>query len=438
MRARVIGMGASGCSAARFLRGRVDTLELVDDRDSPEVPEGIVDLPGCFGSGCVLRALDESDWDLRVVSPGIDVRGARGALTNDVALFGDFFSGSILGVTGTNGKSTVTRLLEWILLALGREAAAGGNIGVPALDLLATSVHWAVLELSSFQLELARSLPLRAAVVLNISPDHLDRYAGQREYAQAKAGIWAGQSAEDLLVVNAEDALTRAMLADCPPSARVRRFGAASDVDAHLIDGAVHLDGQCWSLEGTALRGQHNLENLAAVLLVLQDLGMLDDPDRVRAALRDFRPLAHRMELVCERAGVRWVDDSKATNPAAVLKALEGQPGNQILILGGDFKGADPGVLRVAIEASCKLVLVMGPRGAHIIDGLGEISVPTLVVEHMDEAVEQAGRWAVWGDQVLLSPGGASFDLFRSYAHRGECFRQAVEALDERSGRLVR
>jgi len=437
----IVGLGATGLSCARFLAAQgARELAVTDSRDQPpglaelqrELPEVAV-FRGGFEPAAFARA------EVLVVSPGVSVQSplivearARGAeIIGDIELFARFANAPVLAITGSNGKSTVTSLLAAMAERSGVQTAMGGNIGTPALDLLDPQVELYVLELSSFQLETTFSLDPEAAALLNISADHLDRYASLADYTAAKTRIYHGSGT---LVVNRDDPRVRATLDLIPRGRSVIGFGL--DTPAGTDFGLCERDGGSWLCRGSEpllpvaelkISGRHNLANALAALALGHAAGlrlpaMLD-------ALREFRGLPHRCQWVAERGGVTFINDSKATNVGAALAAIEGvEAGKLVLIAGGQGKGQDFSPLRTAIAARCRAVILIGEAAdqlARALDG----SAPLQRADNLTDAVRQAAALARPGDAVLLSPACASFDMFRGFAARGETFIQAVEGL---------
>jgi UDP-N-acetylmuramoylalanine--D-glutamate ligase len=347
----------------------------------------------------------------------------------DIELAARALAVPIAAVTGTNGKSTTVRLLEAMLRAAGLRARAAGNVGDAALGLVGEPLDVAVLEVSSFQLETVESFRPRVAVLLNLTPDHLDRHGDLAGYLAAKARIFESQTREDVAILNADpalDALARTL------RARVLRFAARGGV----------ARGACWDgdavllrLEGAPLRIPLEglprptgplRENLLAALLAAHALGA--EPTKALGALASFQTLPHRTELVAERAGVRFVNDSKATNPGAAVAALALETRPIVWIAGGKDKGLDFGELREAPLAGVRVALLIGAAAKRIAEALrGKVAVEEAGT--LEAAVPRAAALARPGDVVLLSPACASFDQFRNFEHRGERFRELVRAL---------
>ena len=372
--------------------------------------------------------------DRIVLSPGVSraeplVAAAleRGLpVVGDVELFARACEAPTVAITGTNGKSTVTTLVAEMAAAAGRRVLAGGNLGEPALDLLARPApELYVLELSSYQLESTESLELRAAVVLNVTPDHMDRYASVAAYAAAKARIYSKAA---VAIVNEDDPVVRAMPA---PGQRRVGFSIAGDADFSIVTGAT---GPALARDGVALLalgemrlpGRHNAANALAALAIGFELGLPLEP--MLATLRAFGGLAHRTQVVAERRGVRFVDDSKGTNVGATLAAVEGLSEPLVVIAGGDGKGQDFAPLAAAFRGRVRHVVLIGRDRALLASAL-EGACPVEFADDMDAAVVAAARAARAGDLVLLSPACASLDMFRDYAARGEAFAAAARRL---------
>jgi UDP-N-acetylmuramoylalanine--D-glutamate ligase len=437
-RALVVGLGLSGLSGARWLARQGYAVDVVDSRDAPP---GLAALHAEFPSmhvqtGGFAPALFD-DPGLLVLSPGVSLREpvvaaavARGVeVVGDVELFARVAMAPVLAITGANGKSTVTSLVGEMCKEAGLDTTVGGNIGVPVLDLLRVpepDVY--VLELSSFQLETTTSLNALAASVLNLTPDHLDRYATFAEYAAAKARIYRG---DGLMVLNADDPQVMAMGLGGRRTVRFGSAAPASDIDYGLITHG----GESWLARGerlllpaasVPLPGHHNLMNVLAAMALAEAMHV--PQDAMRRAVTRFHGLHHRTELVRERQGVRWIDDSKGTNVGATVAALNGMQAPVVLIAGGDGKGADFRALREPVARHARAVVLIGRDAPQIETALAGV-VPVVHAADMPAAVDAAAKLAQAGDVVLLSPACASFDMFRNYEHRGQVFAQAVREL---------
>jgi len=432
----VVGLGKTGLSVVRHLRARGLAVAVLDTRVAPpalaalrsEAPEVTVHTGG-LDPQWLDGAVDV------VVSPGMAPRGeffdaarARGlSLIGDIELFARAAGAPVVGITGTNGKSTVTSLLGRMAQRAGRRARVGGNLGEPALELLDPAAELYVLELSSYQLDTTESLTLQAATVLNVTPDHLDRYHSVADYAASKARIFRRCATA---VLNADDPL----VADMASLARRRlRFSldAASGADYTLRS----HDGAQWLTRGAErllplaelkLSGRHNAANALAALALGEALEL--PRAALLAELREFPGLPHRTAWVADIAGVRYIDDSKGTNVGATLAAVSGLPGPLVLIAGGDGKGQDFRPLGAALRGKVRRAVLIGRDARSLgaaLDGACEIEYGAT----LEAAVRAAAACARPGDTVLLSPACASLDMFRDYAHRGEVFAAAVRGL---------
>lgn len=446
----IVGLGQTGLSCARFLARCGVPVAVTDSRAQPpaiDVLRGeqkdIAISVGGFDAALF-------DWAQRlVVSPGVSLdeplivaarqRGVE--IVGDIDLFARVAKAPIAAITGANGKSTVTMLLAEMLKAAGKEVRVGGNIGTPALDLLEETLQanaqpdCYVLELSSFQLDTTHSLHAAAAAVLNVSPDHMDRYADLAQYTASKQSIFyvpdAAAGQPGVAVINRDDPLVAAM-STC--GRRVVSFGLGAPADDNF--GRVLHEGQYWLARGDqrllpvdALRiaGEHNQANALAALALGEALGdSIDLPmSSMLDALKTFTGLPHRVQFVAEAEGVTWLNDSKGTNVGATLAAIQGLTGPIVLIAGGQGKGADFSPLRAAVKDKVRTVILLGEDAALIEKALAGV-VPVQHVADMPSAVKQAQAWAQPGDKVLLSPACASFDMFNGFADRGDIFMAAV------------
>jgi UDP-N-acetylmuramoylalanine--D-glutamate ligase len=441
MNSVVVGLGKTGASCVRYLAKRGERVSATDSRRAPPGLAELGDLAGSIDlklGGFDLSLLDGATRLL--MSPGVSldepiVKAARARgieVLGDVELFARAVRAPVVGVTGTNGKSTVTTLVARMAAAAGRRVLAGGNLGEPALDLLAQPIpDLYVLELSSFQLETTSSLVLTAAVVLNVTADHLDRYPSIEAYARAKGRILANAAT---VVLNADDPWVLAMRdkeyrAD---AARTLTFSIErTDTDFSLVrDGAqifLARRGERW-LDVARMRvaGRHNAANALAALALGEAVGLPRAP--MLEALEAFPGLPHRSSWVADVAGVRYVDDSKGTNVGATMAAVAGMPGPLVMIAGGEGKGQDFKPLADAFRGKVRAAVLLGKDAPAIAAALEGVC-RTETAASMDGAVEAARRIAVPGDTVLLSPACASFDMFRDYGHRGDVFAAAVQRL---------
>ncbi|KAF7599277.1 MAG: UDP-N-acetylmuramoyl-L-alanine--D-glutamate ligase [Candidatus Dactylopiibacterium carminicum] len=443
-RTLILGLGETGLAMARWLTRQGRAVRVADSRAQPPgVAELRAAVPGAelhagpFGAH-LLEGIDEV-----AVSPGlplseplIEQARMRGLpVLGEIELFTRALAtlppARVLAITGTNGKTTTTALTGELVRACGLDAAVAGNISPAALTELLRRLDdqrlpdvW-VLELSSFQLETTDSLRADAAVVLNVTDDHLDRHGTMQAYADIKSKIFAG---DGLMLLNREDALVAAMRRT---DRRAHSFGldAPADGDYGVCDGSLCRGAErLLAANELQLVGSHNIANALAALALCEAIGL----PRVRLlqGLRNFRGLPHRVERVASRAdGVDFYDDSKGTNVGATLAALQGLGRKVVLIAGGDGKGQDFSPLAPALREHARAVLLIGRDAARLHAETAASGVPFLYAGDMDEAVVLAAAQAQAGDAVLLSPACASLDMFRNYAHRAEVFIAAVHRL---------
>ena len=434
----ILGLGATGLSVARHLHGRGLPFAVTDSRAEPPNAAALAqlgDVPKAFGrfaSPVPLSGISEA-----VASPGIsldepfirELREAGIPVVGDLELFARArpSSAPVIGITGSNGKSTVTTLVGEMAKAAGRKAAVGGNLGPPALDLLREPAELYVLELSSFQLELTQSLACTAAACLNVSPDHIDRHGSLEHYAALKLSVYRGAKTA---IVNADDALSQPRLA-AGAQAKTFRLGPPAGDEYGLIEES----GARWLCQGrekilplAALRiyGLHNAANALAAFALADAIG-LPRAASVKA-LREFGGLPHRCQWLAEVAHVNYFNDSKGTNVGATLAALSGLPMPVVLLAGGQAKGGDFAPWRPVLKEKGRALVLFGQDAPLIAEAVGD-AVPQYRAGSLHEAVQQAAAVARPGDAVLLSPGCASFDMFKGYADRGEQFAAEVARL---------
>ena len=444
----VLGLGDTGLSSVRWLAARGARVRAADTREAPPALGALrAQHPGVAVSLGAFDAALLEGVDTVVASPGVALREpvVRAALGRGIEVVGDIEifarelarrgKGRVLGITGTNGKSTVTALAGAMGAAAGYRTVVAGNIGLPVLDALdaveAANADLYVVELSSYQLETTSSLALDAAAMLNLTQDHMDRYDSMEEYGAAKERIFLHAKTR---VVNRDDAWSRAMAGDgalsfglgVPGNEREWGLDAAATTIRRGATGVIALDEM-------AMKGLHNAANAMAAHALLSAIGAPQAP--LAQALREFKGLPHRVELVAEARGVRFYDDSKGTNVGATVAALEGFRAPVVLIAGGDGKGQDFAPLAPAVKARARAVVLIGRDGPAIAASLACANLPIVRAATMEEAVEAAFALASHGDAVLLSPACASFDMFRNYNHRGDVFAAAARALEERTGR---
>jgi len=433
----IIGLGKTGLSCARFLAQRGVSFIVMDDREQP--PELTALREQFPAAEMFLGGFDttvmESCREI-IISPGVSLFDPEIAkiiddgipVIGDIELFARYADAPVIAVTGSNGKSTVTALVAEMARAAGRNVRVGGNLGTPALDLLddgAPDLY--VLELSSFQLESTSSLNCVAAVVLNLSPDHLDRYRTMDEYLEAKLRIYSG---DGLIILNNDDPV----LQDHLPAGR-KTLGFTTGVPRRDEYGVRKEQGISWLAKGDEsllpvselrIKGGHNIANALAAL-ALGDAAGLPQAAMLQA-LKVFKGLPHRMEWVAEKDGVTWYNDSKGTNVGATVAALQGLEGKVVLIAGGLGKGADFSPLREVVANKGRAVVLIGRDAALIARALDDV-VPVFYATDMRDAVRHASLNAKQGDAVLLSPACASFDMFKNYEDRGAVFVKSVKSL---------
>jgi UDP-N-acetylmuramoylalanine--D-glutamate ligase len=446
-RVLVVGLGKSGVASALFLKARGARVTVSDAKTQDQLKN---EIPVLLDQGITVETGGHGQrtfggQDLIVVSPGVptdapplvQARALGENVIGEIELAAQFFPGRIVAITGSNGKTTTTTLAGEIVAAGGYRTAVGGNIGTPAISLVegATAETIAVLEVSSFQLETIQTFRPQIAVVLNVTPDHLDRHRTFAAYTDAKGRIFENQQPEDFAVLNADD-LTCVELA-ARTRAQIFWFSRTREVK----QGAFVHNGQIFFREHSGqreimlvseipLKGAHNVENVLAAVCVGALLRC--EPAQIRKAVRDFKAVEHRLEHVATIRGVDYYNDSKATNVDATIKALESFPANIHLILGGKDKGSDYSVLNDLLRQRVTRVYTIGAAAAKIesqITGAAAIDH----AETLETAIKHAAEVAKQGDIVLLAPACASFDQFRNYEHRGKVFKELVHGLEKQA-----
>jgi UDP-N-acetylmuramoylalanine--D-glutamate ligase len=443
----VVGLGKSGLAAALFLRRRGAQVTVSDVRSAEALAK---EIPALIEAGIMVEAgghglLTFRRQDLIVVSPGVpmdtpelaQVKSFGLPVIGELELAACFLKGKILAVTGSNGKTTTTTLLGEILTDAGLPTLVGGNIGVPVVALLdsSTDESWSVLEVSSFQLETTEKFHPSIAVILNITPDHLDRHGSFENYARIKERIFAQQTAEDVLVLNAdntpcEEAASRAV-------ARVYWFSIEHSVPqgAWLESGYVVYRSaenaaveKIMPLSGIPLKGAHNVENVLAAVVAARQAGV--PAESLRSSVEKFQAVEHRLEFVAARNGVEYYNDSKATNVDATAKAIAAFSGGIHLILGGKDKGSPYTVLSDLLRQRVRAVYTIGAAAAKIESDLrGAVTIQSC--ETLDKAVSAAAAAARPGEVVVLAPACSSYDQFDNYEQRGKVFKQLVKELKD-------
>jgi UDP-N-acetylmuramoylalanine--D-glutamate ligase len=446
----VVGLGKSGLAAAMFLKARGALVTVSDSRSAVALAG---EIPALLDAGIMVEAgghglLTFRRQDLIVVSPGVpydtpelkQVRAFGLPIIGELELASRFLQGKVVAITGSNGKTTTTALVGKIFADSGRKTLVGGNIGTPVVELIAESnpETTSVLEVSSFQLETVEEFRPEIAVVLNITPDHLDRHGTFAAYAAAKARITARQTAEDFLVLNGEDKGTQMVAAGAGTTgtkAQIYWFSGRRPIKRGAFvygDSVLFLAKEGGKAEPVMpvaeipLRGAHNVENVLAAVCAARLAGI--PAESIRASVREFKAVEHRLEFVAKVGGVEFYNDSKATNVDATKKALEAFAGGVHLILGGKDKDSDYAELNDLLRERCKAVYTIGSAAEKIERQLAGV-VKMVSTQTLDRALAEAAATAVAGDVVLLAPACSSFDQFRNYEERGKTFKDLVKQL---------
>jgi UDP-N-acetylmuramoylalanine--D-glutamate ligase len=440
----VVGLGKSGLAAAMFLRRRGAQVTVSDLRSADALSK---EIPSLLDAGILVEAgghglLTFRRQDLIVVSPGVplstpelvQVRNLGLPIIGELELAARFLQGNVLAITGSNGKTTTTTLCGEIFAAAGLETLVAGNIGLPVIEVVAQSKPdaWSVLEVSSFQLETTQSFHPRIAVILNITPDHLDRHGTFENYRAMKEKIFANQTAEDSLILNGDDPVVQQ--AASRARSRIFWFSRSKIVrsGAFIANGTIVFRGSEQAglipvvpVAGIPLKGEHNVENVLAAVCAACVANI--SPEVIARAIASFHAVEHRLEFVTSIHGVDYYNDSKATNVDATAKAIAAFPGNIHLILGGKDKNSDYTQLNSLLRERVKVVYTIGSAAQKI---EGQIVGVTKVVhaETLEAAVDRAATQAEAGDVVLLAPACSSFDQFENYEQRGRVFKKAVMA----------
>ncbi|HXG68060.1 MAG TPA: UDP-N-acetylmuramoyl-L-alanine--D-glutamate ligase [Blastocatellia bacterium] len=458
----VVGAARSGLAAARLLASHGAAVTVNDLKPEPQLEAEAAQLRD-FGAQVAFGSHPEELFigaDLIVLSPGIPTnippleaaRRARVEVISEVELAGRFLRGRLIGITGSNGKTTTTTLTGELMRAAGADTLVVGNIGTPFSSMVEQTRDntWTVAELSSFQLEAIKTLRVNVAIVTNITPDHLDRHPTFADYVRAKHRIFLNQTEADAAVLNGLDPAIADMVAALGVKARTFYFSSRGPslpsggrADIYVRDGAIYTtmvteggaEVEVMPLAKIPLRGMHNVENImAALAAVFCALGAReDDLPVLRDAIANFKGVEHRIEFVAEINGARYYNDSKATNVDSTVKALEAFDNNIILILGGKDKGSDFTALAPLIRERVKRLILIGAASEKIAKQLEGVCPQTFALS-MAEAVRLAADAAVAGDTVLLAPACASFDMFDNYEHRGRVFKEEVRRLIDHYG----
>ncbi len=445
MRVVVMGFGISGRAAVRYLLkcgadvsvSDTQRLEELPDEQREYLQKNTISYEGDGHSSGFLKKAE-----LIVVSPGIpnDLEVLREArqkgipVVGELALAGPAINVPIVAITGTNGKTTVTSLIGELLKEAGKKVFVGGNIGTPLFDFLSDGRHAdvVVLEVSSFQLENSGKFRPDVALLLNVTPDHLDWHGSLAAYTDAKARVFIHQGSRDTAIYCGDDPVCLRVMERFPDSSPLT-FGCGSGCDARIYGDCLEVawQGECqtYDLATTSMANHIGRLNGAAAILATLSLGCRQEA--IEKGLGEFFPPPHRMERVLELSGISYIDDSKATNTGAVLSALEQLSGKVVLIAGGRDKGEDYSLLRGAVEGKVRKLILIGEAAGNIGQRLDDI-VSVGYANSMDEAVVLASVVAETGETVLLSPACASFDMFDSYGHRGDVFAAAVRRLKDK------
>ena len=449
-RVLIVGLGKSGVAAAHFLQERGAQVTVSDAKHESQLSK---EIPELLDRGIAVETGGHGErtfrgQDVIVVSPGVpyDVAPLVQARNQGVPVIGEvelaarFLKGQVIAITGSNGKTTTTALTGEILEHAGLDVHVGGNIGTPVISMVAESSPqtYNVLEVSSFELETIETFHAQIAVVLNITPDHLDRHRTLEGYTAAKARIFENQTEKDFAVLNADDAICRSLAA----KTRAQVVWFSRKPEANIENGAFVCGGKIlWrhevqeqeimSTSEVPLKGNHNLENVLAAVAAAVLAGC--PPAKIREAVAQFKAVEHRLEFVAAIDGVEYFNDSKATNVDATIKALESFPANIHIILGGKDKGSDYTVLKDLLRERVKRVYTIGAAAEKIESQIAG-AAPLERTGTLEAALHRAAELAEPGDVVVLAPACASFDQFENYEHRGRVFKQTVQAMAKRSG----
>ena len=441
-RVLVVGLGRSGVASALFLKSRGARVTVSDAKSEEQLRE---EIPRLLDQGIAVETGGHGErtfqnQDMIVVSPGVPVdaqpleqaRALGQAVIGEIELAAEFLHGNIVAITGSNGKTTTTTLTGELLATGGLKTLVGGNIGTPAISLVeqSTPETTTVLEVSSFQLETIRMFRPKVAVVLNVTPDHLDRHRTFAAYVDAKARIFENQQADDFAVLNADD-LTCVELATRTRAqvfwfSRQREMEQGAQVSGdNIVFWRNGSNLEMMPVSEIPLKGAHNLEDVLAAISCGVLLGCASE--KIREAVRNFKAVEHRLEYVATIRGVEYYNDSKATNVDATIKALESFERGVHLILGGKDKGSDYSVLNDLLRERVKRVYTIGAAAQKI---ESQITGEVVASGTLKNAVKQASASAETGDVVLLAPACASFDQFQNYEHRGRAFKELVRGLE--------
>jgi len=435
----VIGLARTGRECARFLARQGAKVSISDLRAADELRDemaALAGLPLTYRLGG-----EDKSWldgmDYVVPSPGVPMDNLllRAAVARKIAVLSEIelayrhFTAPLVAITGTNGKSTTTTLIGKMLEADGKKVFLGGNLGAPFIGAVGASWDWGVVEISSFQLEWVEQFRPRIALLLNVTEDHLDRYASFADYCRAKERIFAAQLNTDVAILNRDDPLVWSMRARLHAQPVSFGFGEVAQGLFATASEVVWRDSaveERFPLAKAKIQGVHNVENIMAAIAAAKCAGV--SRRAIEQTLEDFPGLEHRLEFVREKDGVRYYNDSKGTNVGAVVKSLASFSGPVILLAGGVDKGGDYGPLAELVKKQVRRLVLFGAAKQTINSALGQLT-RTVLVEDLAAAVREASSHAQPGDVVLLSPACSSFDQFRNYAERGKQFKNLVQGL---------
>ena len=429
----VVGLGITGVETSKFLRSKGVPVKATDSREARELGPMVGELAAeGMEIRCGTHAPELFEWaDTVVLSPGVrfdlpEIRDAKAAgktVISEIELAWNFISKPVIGVTGTNGKTTTTSLLSEMLEGSGMKVFTGGNIGTPLISVAGKDdgYDFVLLELSSFQLQGIREFAPHVAVILNISPNHLDHHSSMEEYEAAKLGLFANQGRDDWAVFNADDPTV--LRGSDGFRARKISFGTREKTDVYCENDEIVFGELSFCLRSSALIGEHNKENIMAAVAVAGTLGCRRE--QVQKSIDEFRPLPHRMEFVLTARGVNVYNDSKSTTPFSTLRAIESLPSPIILVAGGKDKGIDYDCLKDAVASKVKALVFIGETREKMRAQLGDLA-QTRCADSLKEATQSAFGLSETGDTLLFSPGCSSFDMFSSYEERGNLFKEIV------------
>lgn len=438
----IVGLGRTGVACTRFFKERGAEVTVSEAKTENQIGERLKEIERFKVRVETGGNREESFFnaDLIVVSPGVPLnilplvkaKAKKKEIISEIELAYRFCGCPVIAITGTNGKSTTTSLLGDIFRISGKKVFVGGNLGNPMIEMFFSpeAVEYVITEVSSFQLEAISRFRPFISILLNITPDHLDRYSSYEEYIEAKARIFMNQGKDDYAILNGDDPVCEKLKEGIKARAGVfstrKRLENGCYVNGDYLCSRSGGTEERYAIKDLSLTGIHNYENTMAAIMASQICGL--SPDTIRAALKQFKNLEHRMELVRVVDGVRFYNDSKGTNVGAAARSLESFPSSIVLIAGGKDKGGDYRILREPAQGRLKSLILLGEAKEKIGEALGDIA-PTYMVRDLEEAVTTAFKISSPGDIVLFSPACSSFDMFRNFEERGECFRNLVNRL---------